>query len=91
MAENLTMKMLGERFAYVNERLAALEDAEEELPEWATDIMVAAIKALYAMRSQGSHNHANALVEKYFPGEDLEVGDAVTLVGSLYSAGKEAT
>ncbi len=65
---------------------------QQTFPEWAEDILVASINALYNQRSQGAYNMAKALERKYFEGRNIqEIGDRLSLSADLYSATKENT
>ena len=59
------------------------------LPEYASDILVATINALYAQRSQGANKMAKGLEHKYFEGRGMKsIGDELTQSGDLWTATK---
>ena len=102
MARPMSMKLLAERIEVLGERIERLEDHIRQIeldstrpievarPEWADDILVASINALYNQRSQGAYKMAKALEKKYFDGHDQQtIGDQLSLSTDLYSAGRE--
>ena len=102
MAEKLTLKVLEGRLnrlkREVEERLDRVEDhvrqieldsSRPDTPEYAEDLLVACINALYNQRSQGAQTMAKRLENKYFAGRDMqEIGDRLTTSGDAWSATK---
>ena len=83
--------------AILSERLDRVEDHIRQieldstrasgLPEYASDILVATINALYAQRSQGANKMAKGLEHKYFEGRGMKsIGDELTQSGDLWTA-----
>ena len=91
----LSMKVLAERLDRIEDHIRQIEldttrPTEVARPEWADDILVASINALYNQRSQGAYQMAKALEKKYFDGRNMqEIGDRLSLSADLYSATKE--
>ena len=88
-----------ERVDRLDERLDSVDDhirqieldstRPSDVPEYAEDLMVASINALYAQRSQGAFTMAKSLEQKYFGGRDMqEIGDRLTSSGDLWTATK---
>ena len=91
----LSMKYLLERIERLEDHIRQIEldssrPTNVERPEWADDILVASINALYNQRSQGAYNMAKALERKHFEGRDMqEIGDRLSLSADLFSAGRD--
>ena len=81
-----------ERFNRIDDHIRQMEldsTRSSGLPEYASDILVATINALYAQRSQGANKMAKGLEHKYFEGRGMKsIGDELTQSGDLWTATK---
>ena len=93
----MSEKTLKERVVELEDRVEGLYAFEQrqlqrDTPEYAEDLLVACINALYNQRSQGALTMAKRLEAKYFEGRDMqEIGDRLTTSGDAWSATKGST
>lgn len=93
--QHVVLRDLALEVAELRDRVEGLYGFEQnqrvlETPEYAEDILVASINALYNQRSQGALTMARQLEEKYFEGRDMQqIGDRLTRSGDLYTATKK--